>query len=104
MIFVISSDSFVIMEVADSSNPSKVGKLLPMKLATKRWKKQPSKESLGSTASSEDYSRGRSTSSLGLKNGSFSTTQVNKMAKDDEDGREEPEESPEAYYSDPEDV
>ncbi|KAI1651455.1 uncharacterized protein F4817DRAFT_131772 [Daldinia loculata] len=92
------------MEVADSSNPSKVGKLLPMKLATKRWKKQPSKESLGSTASSEDYSRGRSTSSLGLKNGSFSTTQVNKMAKDDEDGREEPEESPEAYYSDPEDV
>ncbi|KAI1657561.1 hypothetical protein F4813DRAFT_360453 [Daldinia decipiens] len=92
------------MDVADSSNPSKVGKLLPKKLATKRWKKQPSKESFGSTASSEDYSRGRSTSSLGLKNGSFSTTQVNEMADDDEDGREEPEESPEAYCSDPEDV
>ncbi|KAI1079532.1 hypothetical protein F5B20DRAFT_571020 [Whalleya microplaca] len=41
---------------------SKVGKLLPKKLSAKRWKKQPSKESFVSTASSEDYPRGRSPS------------------------------------------
>ncbi|KAI0110121.1 hypothetical protein F4814DRAFT_425871 [Daldinia grandis] len=92
------------MDVADSPNSSKVGKLIPKKLATKRWKKQPSKESFGSTASSEDYSRGRSTSSLGLKDGSFSTTQFNETTEDDEGGREDPEESPEAYYPGPDDA
>ncbi|KAI1807591.1 hypothetical protein F4811DRAFT_505201 [Daldinia bambusicola] len=95
------------MDVANSPSPGKVGKLIPKKLATKRWKKQPSKESFGSTASSEDYlSRGRSASNLGLRSGSFSTTQSNEMveAGDDEERREEPEESPEAYYSDPDDA
>ncbi|KAK6958006.1 hypothetical protein Daesc_000799 [Daldinia eschscholtzii] len=93
------------MDVANSPSPGKVGKLIPKKLATKRWKKQPSKESFGSTASSEDYlSRGRSASNLGLNNGAFSATQSNEMIEDEEDRREEPEESPEAYYSDPEDA
>ncbi|KAI1470960.1 uncharacterized protein F4812DRAFT_419633 [Daldinia caldariorum] len=95
------------MDVANSPSPGKVGKLLPKKLATKKWKKQPSKESFGSTASSEGYlSRGRSASNLGRRSDSFSTTQSNEMvgAGDDEDGREEPEESPEAYYSDPDDA
>ncbi|KAI5865092.1 hypothetical protein GGS23DRAFT_408221 [Durotheca rogersii] len=46
------------MDVASPGN-AKVGKLLPKKLAGK-WKKQPSKESFGSTASSEDFPRGRS--------------------------------------------
>ncbi|KAI8960720.1 hypothetical protein F5Y11DRAFT_254871 [Daldinia sp. FL1419] len=90
------------MDVADSPN-SKVGKLLPKKLAGKRWKKQPSKESFGSTASSEEYTRGRSTSNLGLNSGAFSGMQSIETAEDDENGREEPEESPDAYYSDPED-
>ncbi|KAI1774920.1 hypothetical protein F4818DRAFT_55652 [Hypoxylon cercidicola] len=96
---------------AASTSSSKVGKLIPKKLAAKRWKKQPSKESFGSTASSEEYPRGRSPNSREpLNNGSGSlslsttttttTTQSNEM----EEGKElEPEESPEAYHSDPED-
>ncbi|KAH6659228.1 hypothetical protein BKA67DRAFT_529398 [Truncatella angustata] len=38
----------------------KVSKLLPKGLTAKRWRKQPSKESFSSTASSEDAPRGRS--------------------------------------------
>ncbi|OTA75596.1 hypothetical protein M434DRAFT_402630 [Hypoxylon sp. CO27-5] len=96
----------------NSSNSSKVGKLLPKKLAAKRWKKQPSKESFGSTASSEDFPRGRDPNSRELiSSGSFSTTQSNEMAVDDEDGREElrdepgqePRHGPDAYESDRED-
>jgi hypothetical protein len=47
---------------ADSPNgrAAKVGKLLPKSLATRRWRKQPSKESFVSSASSEDAPRGRS--------------------------------------------
>ncbi|KAI0893848.1 hypothetical protein F4806DRAFT_474624 [Annulohypoxylon nitens] len=102
------------MDVANSnssSNQSKVGKF---KLAAKRWKKQPSKESFGSAASSEDMPRGRSPDSRGrdrdrFHGGSFSTTQSNQsneMAQDDHDGKEEPdpEESPEVYYSEKEDL
>ncbi|KAI1376939.1 hypothetical protein F4677DRAFT_416817 [Hypoxylon crocopeplum] len=87
------------------SNNSKVGKLIPKKLAAKRWKKQPSKESFGSTASSEEYPRGRSPNSRDrLNNGSFSTTQSNEtMAEDDDRGREEPKESVDAHAFDQED-
>lgn len=42
------------------SSSKGVGKFLPKSLAAKaRWKKQPSKESFGSTASSEEDPRGR---------------------------------------------
>ncbi|KAI1767752.1 hypothetical protein GGR53DRAFT_480525 [Hypoxylon sp. FL1150] len=102
------------MDVASSTtsttSTSKVGKLLPKKLTAKRWKKQSSKESFGSTASSEEYPRGRSPNSRELLNGSgslslsTSTTQSNEMAEEDDDGKDlDPEESPEAYYSDHED-
>ncbi|KAI1105170.1 hypothetical protein F4804DRAFT_304926 [Jackrogersella minutella] len=89
------------MDVANS-NSSKVGKLLPKKLAGKRWKKQPSKESFGSTASSEDYPRGRSSNNSRdrLHGGSFSTTQSNEMTEEDREyGKEEPDadESPYTY-------
>ncbi|KAI1459310.1 hypothetical protein F4805DRAFT_421065 [Annulohypoxylon moriforme] len=105
------------MDVANSNSsnhPSKVGKF---KFAAKRWKKQPSKESFGSAASSEDMPRGRSPDSRGrdherdrdrFHGGSFSTTttQSNEMAEDDHDGKHEPdpEESPEVYYSEKEDL
>lgn len=62
--------------ISGGSSSSKVGKLLPKKLTAKRrWKKQPSKESLGSTASSEDQTRGRSPHSRNLQdsNGSLPT-------------------------------
>lgn len=97
------------MDVAStSSTTSKVGKLLPKKLTAKRWKKQPSKESFGSTASSEEHPRGRSPNSREpLNNGSGSlslsttSTQSNDMAEEDDDGKDpDPEESPEGYYSD----
>ncbi|OTB05497.1 hypothetical protein M426DRAFT_319761 [Hypoxylon sp. CI-4A] len=95
------------MDNANSNNPSKVGKFLPKKLGAGRWKKQPSKESFGSAASSEDYSRGRSPSSRDrLHGGSFSTTQSNEMAQEEEDAKEpeEPEESPDLYYESDQDV
>ncbi|KAI2466160.1 hypothetical protein F4781DRAFT_445456 [Annulohypoxylon bovei var. microspora] len=96
------------MDVANPNNSSKVGKLLPKKFAAKRWKKQPSRESFRSTASSEDMPRGRSPDSHGRdrsNGGSFSTTQSNEMAEYHHgDGKEEPDESPEAYYSDREDL
>ncbi|KAI4603245.1 hypothetical protein KJ359_006038 [Pestalotiopsis sp. 9143b] len=49
-----------------SGRGAKVAKLLPKGLAaTRRWRKQPSKESFGSTASGEDGPRGRSPHSRG---------------------------------------
>ncbi|KAI0017536.1 hypothetical protein F4780DRAFT_591154 [Xylariomycetidae sp. FL0641] len=45
-------------------------KLIPKKFTPQRWKKQPSLESFGSTASSEGPPRGRET----LRTGSVSTT------------------------------
>ncbi|KAI0379810.1 hypothetical protein F5Y04DRAFT_259194 [Hypomontagnella monticulosa] len=93
-----------VASTSSNSNSSKVGKLLPKKLAAKRWKKQPSKESFGSTASSEDYPRGRDPSSREYSNAaSFSTNQSNEMAHGDEDGRDEHEESTEVLDSDHED-
>ncbi|KAI4867470.1 hypothetical protein F4820DRAFT_446100 [Hypoxylon rubiginosum] len=103
------------MDVASTSSTStsKVGKLIPKKLAAKRWKKQPSKESFGSTASSEEYPRGRSPNSREPPNNgsgsvslstTTSTTQSIEMADEDEGRKDlDPEESPEAYYSDHED-
>ncbi|KAI0160908.1 hypothetical protein GGR52DRAFT_582461 [Hypoxylon sp. FL1284] len=97
------------MDVASSpGTSSKVGKL---KLAAKRWKKQPSKESFTSNASSEEYPRGRSPNSRELSNNgsgsvtlSAATTQSNELAEGDDDERHlDPEESPEAYHSDHED-
>ncbi|KAI0011623.1 hypothetical protein F4779DRAFT_572622 [Xylariaceae sp. FL0662B] len=70
-----------------SPSTSKVGKLFPKKLATKRWKKQPSKESLASLASSDEYSRGRSPSRREpLHNGSpaISIVRTDDMTEEDE--------------------
>ncbi|KAL7628077.1 hypothetical protein AAE478_002274 [Parahypoxylon ruwenzoriense] len=93
------------MDAASTGSTTKVGKLLPMKLAAKRWKKQPSKESFGSTASSEDYPRGRSLNGRDLLNNeSFSTTQSGEMAVEEDDGKEELEEtSPDIYDFDQQD-
>jgi hypothetical protein len=49
------------MDVDGGGPSAKVAKLLPKGLAaTRRWRKQPSKESFGSGTSSDDGPRGRS--------------------------------------------
>lgn len=47
----------------NNNNGGRVAKLLSKSLPARRWKKQQSRESLGSTASSEETSRGRSPNS-----------------------------------------
>ncbi|KAI5917138.1 hypothetical protein F4810DRAFT_81367 [Camillea tinctor] len=77
----------------NNNNKKVTSKFIPKALAgPRRWRKQPSKESFGSTASSEEQVRGRSphTRDDPLRNGSISTTQSNDRA--DEDRYDESEE------------
>ncbi|KAI1635154.1 hypothetical protein F4809DRAFT_465762 [Biscogniauxia mediterranea] len=71
---------------SNNSNKKVTSKFIPKKLtAPRRWRKQPSKESFGSTASSEEHARGRSphTRDDPLRSGSISTTQSNDGADQD---------------------
>ncbi|KAI1269013.1 hypothetical protein F5Y18DRAFT_174444 [Xylariaceae sp. FL1019] len=74
-------------------------KLIPQKLAKRRWKKQASNESFGSTTSSiDEHPRGRSPGRRDARRpGSMSTTQSSDIAEEDDEGINDTEDDGDAH-------